>query len=68
MEKNWNKVYTTAFGGNWYPDEGVVRFTARYLQRRVGIDVWNVKRKVNRLLDDGCGNGRHLFYLRSRGL
>ena len=67
MKKNWDKVYTTAFGGNWYPDEGIVRFTARYLQRRLGIDVWNVKRKVNRLLDDGCGNGRHVVLFAEQG-
>lgn len=51
----------------WYPDEGVVRFSARYLQRRVGIDVWDVKRKVRRILDAGCGNGRHVVFFAEQG-
>jgi SAM-dependent methyltransferase len=67
MEQKWKQVYTKTFGGQWYPDEGVVRFTARYLQRRVGIDVWDTKRKVKKVLDAGCGNGRHLVFFAEQG-
>jgi ubiquinone/menaquinone biosynthesis C-methylase UbiE len=63
----WDKVYSKAFGGTWYPSEGIIRFTARYLQRRVGIDVWDVKRKVSRVLDAGCGNGRHAVFFAEQG-
>jgi len=66
MEK-WNLVYSKRFGGTWYPDEGVVRFTARYLQRRVGIDLYDTKRKVRRILDAGCGNGRHVVFFAEQG-
>ena len=67
MEQEWNQVYSKTFGGQWYPDEGVVRFTARYLQRRVGIDVYDRKRQTKRVLDAGCGNGRHVVFFAEQG-
>jgi len=67
MGQKWEKVYSKAFGGTWYPNEGVVRFAARYLKRRAGIDVWDVKRKVGRILDAGCGNGRHVVFFSQQG-
>jgi SAM-dependent methyltransferase len=60
--KKWNKVYSKNFGGMWYPNENVVRFTARYLKRRIGIDAYEEKKKVRRVLDAGCGNGRHVVF------
>jgi SAM-dependent methyltransferase len=67
MDSRWNSVYSKTFNGMWYPGEGQVRFTARYLKRRAGIDVWDVKRKVNRLLDAGCGIGRHIIFFAEQG-
>jgi len=67
MEEKWKEVYGKTFGGQWYPAEGVVRFTGRYLKRRVGIDAWDVKRKVRRILDAGCGNGRHMVLFAEQG-
>ena len=66
-EEKWNKVYSEAFGGQWYPDEGVVRFAARFLQRRTGIGVYDKKREVRRVLDAGCGNGRHIVFFAEQG-
>jgi 2-polyprenyl-3-methyl-5-hydroxy-6-metoxy-1,4-benzoquinol methylase len=64
----WDDVYSKKrFGGTWYPNEGVVRFTARYLKRRVGIEVYDVKRDVRRILDVGCGNGRHVVFFAEQG-
>lgn len=64
----WNEVYTKKrFGGTWYPNEGVVRFTARYLKRRVGIEVYDVKRDAKRIFDVGCGNGRHVVFFAEQG-
>jgi len=64
----WNEVYSKKrFGGTWYPNEGVVRFTARHLKRRVGIEVYDVKRDVRRILDVGCGNGRHVIFFAEQG-
>lgn len=65
--KKWNAVYSKRFGGTWYPNEGVVRFAARYLQRRIGIDLYDKKRKVGKILDVGCGNGRHIVFFAEQG-
>lgn len=67
MKEKWNDVYTTRFGGMWYPSEGFVKFTARYLKRRVGIDLFDTKKEVNRILDAGCGAGRHVIYFAEQG-
>lgn len=67
MEENWDDVYTEKFGGTWYPNEGVVKFTARYIQRKVGIDLYDVKKKIRRVLDIGCGNGRHAVFFAEQG-
>jgi SAM-dependent methyltransferase len=67
LKENWEKVYSEVFGGQWYPDEGVVRFTARFLQRRMGIDAYEKKRKVGRVLDAGCGNGRNIMFFAEQG-
>jgi SAM-dependent methyltransferase len=68
MEEKWNAVYSKEkFGEMWYPSEGTIRFAARYLQRRVGIDSYDVKREVRRILDAGCGNGRHVTFFAEQG-
>lgn len=67
MKEGWDKVYSEVFGGQWYPDEGVVRFNARFLQRRVGINAYEKKREVGRVLDAGCGNGRHVIFFAEQG-
>ena len=40
---NWEGVYKKEFNGTWYPAENIVKFSARYLRRRVGINNWEVK-------------------------
>lgn len=67
MEERWNDVYSKRFNGMWYPSEGVVKFSARYLQRRVGIEVYDVKRDVRRILDVGCGIGRYAVFFAEQG-
>jgi len=64
----WNSVYLKKrFGGTWYPTEGVVRFSARYLRRRVGIEEYDIKSNVRRILDAGCGNGKHVVFFAEQG-
>lgn len=67
MEEKWKDVYSKRFGGTWYPCEGVVRFTARYLRRRVGIESYEVKKGIKKILDAGCGNGRHVAFFAEQG-
>ncbi len=68
MKKNtWNEVYSKNFSGMWYPSEGVVKFTARYLKRKIGIKKYDIKKDVRRILDVGCGNGRHVVFFAEHG-
>lgn len=67
MNQKWENVYTHKFGGTWYPSEGIVKFIARYVQRKVGIDAYDIKKKVNRVIDIGCGNGRHIVFFAEQG-
>lgn len=67
MKEDWENVYTKKFNGTWYPRESVVKFSARYLKRRVGIDVYDIKKPVKKVLDVGCGNGRHVIFFAEQG-
>lgn len=67
MSEKWKSVYTQRFGGTWYPNEGVVKFIARYIQRKVGIDTYDVKKGIKKVFDLGCGNGRHVIFLAEQG-
>lgn len=67
MEEKWDSVYMKNFGGMWCPDEGVVKFVARYIQRRVGIELYEKKKGFKKILDLGCGNGRHIVFLSEQG-
>lgn len=66
--KNWDKVYSKNFGGTWYPNEGIVRFAARFIKRRVGINAYEPKKQIKRILDAGCGNGRHIIFFAEQGI
>lgn len=67
MEEKWKEVYGKRFGGMWTPDEAFVRFTAAYLQKRVGIDAYDIKRRISNILDAGCGIGRHVVFFAEQG-
>jgi ubiquinone/menaquinone biosynthesis C-methylase UbiE len=66
--KNWDSVYSRNFMTNWYPNENIIRFCARLIQKRLTYDEREIKRKVNRVLDLGCGNGRHAIYFAREGM
>lgn len=53
----WDDFYRADRFLMWWPSECIVRFVAKY--------VTGAETKV---LDFGCGNGRHLFLLTKRGL
>lgn len=67
MKEKWNKIYKKRFNGVWYPRETIVKFVARYVQRRMGVEEYLTRKKVKRVLDVGCGNGRHIKFFAEQG-
>ena len=67
-EALWDKVYSEKFMTMWYPNEDIIRFCSRLVQKKLTHDRYEVKRKIDRVLDLGCGNGRHAMYFASQGI
>lgn len=66
--KSWDKVYSEGFMTMWYPNEDIIRFCARLIRKRLTHDQYDIKRPVERVLDLGCGNGRHAIYFARQGV
>jgi|SRR6266705_1659817 len=67
----WDESYTRRENHVFSPSEEVVRFVARHLRRRIGLDeIVDVLPGAAgmRVLDVGCGIGRHLIYGQQMGL
>src|SRR5512145_1060262 len=58
--REWNRHYTRERSSLSYPDENLVRLLNHELKER---DTGNI-----RVLDNGCGSGRHLTLLREQGI
>ena len=54
----WELIHSSQFWGG-YPSEHVIRFVAR--------NFYNTERKKVKILDFGCGQGAHTWYLASEG-
>jgi SAM-dependent methyltransferase len=65
-DATWNDLHMIPDG--WYPNEFLVRFLAKYVRKRTGLASYQVKRPdVRRILDLGCGIGRHVVMLAQEG-
>ena len=48
---NWDDVYSKNYMTMWYPNEDIIRFCARLIQKQLTHDKFDVKRAVERVLD-----------------
>ncbi len=67
----WEASYRARQNFVFYPCEELVRFVARYLRKRVGLDEYEDKHAFGRpprWLDLGCGIGRHVVYGHEAGM
>jgi SAM-dependent methyltransferase len=67
----WEESYRQRDNFLFYPNEEIIRFVSKYIRKRVGltelIDIYNTSRPA-RLLDLGCGIGRHVVFAHEMGL
>ena len=71
LQKQWDESYNRGENFVFYPHEEVIRFFSKYIRKRQGLDDFKdiVSFKVPpKILDLGCGIGRHIFYANRMGL
>ncbi|WP_439529049.1 class I SAM-dependent methyltransferase [Pannonibacter sp.] len=62
----WDDAYRRGDNFLFYPNEEVVRFFARHIAKRTGVSEVSFRQGFNsssRVLDFGCGIGRHVRFL-----
>ncbi len=67
----WDNSYLNRDNFLFYPHEEVIRFVSKYIVKQVGLDEYQFIHPYNekpKLLDVGCGIGRHIFYSHRMGL
>lgn len=67
----WDQSYKNKDNFVFYPHEEVIRFTAGYLRKRMGLESFVDRHAYSespRVIDVGCGIGRHVVFLHEMGL
>ena len=71
QKQEWDKSYTNRDNFVFYPHEEIIRFVSKYIRKRIGLmefkDMVSFASKP-RVLDLGCGIGRHVIYCEEMGL
>ena len=67
MTSNWDQVYSKNFMTMWYPNEDIIRFCALLIQKKLTHDRYEVKRKVERVLDLGSEQSPFPWWLAKKG-
>jgi|ETNmetMinimDraft_33_1059910.scaffolds.fasta_scaffold30690_1 ubiquinone/menaquinone biosynthesis C-methylase UbiE len=63
-KKIWDKSYKNKDNYLFYPNEEVIRFVNKYIERKTTL---TTKNKNKYFLDIGCGSGRHIKYIVENG-
>ena len=67
----WDDSYRRGDNFVYYPHEEVIRFTSKYIRKRTGINEFvdmEMFTQHSKMLDLGCGIGRHIKYCFDMGL
>lgn len=67
----WERSYAKRDNFVFYPHEEVIRFVSKYIRKRTGLNQFDEVAKdtdKRRVLDLGCGIGRHVMYCHDMGL
>jgi SAM-dependent methyltransferase len=69
--KEWDQSYVNRDNFVFYPHEEVIRFVSKFIVKRIGLKEFHPVHPhaaVPKVLDVGCGIGRHVFYCFQMGL
>jgi len=61
-QNEWDNSFKNHDNYLFYPHEEVIRFISKYVVKRVGFDEFQQIMTAPRMLDLGCGIGRHVVY------
>lgn len=67
----WDKSYESRDNFVFYPHEEVIRFVSKFIRKRVALNEFRDSAQgssLGRVLDLGCGIGRHVIYCHEMGL
>lgn len=64
LKKNdWDKSYQNKNNFVFYPNEEIIRFISKYVRKKIGFNSFANIDKSPKILDFGCGIGRHVKFL-----
>lgn len=70
-KSEWDKSYENRDNFVFYPHEEVIRFVSKFIRKRIGLNEFRdvaPHGEERRVLDLGCGIGRHVIYCHEMGL
>lgn len=70
-QSEWDNSYRNRDNFVFYPHEEIIRFVSKYIRKRTGLDEFKdvvPSPEKAKLLDLGCGIGRHVIYGHEMGL
>jgi SAM-dependent methyltransferase len=66
-QQEWNNSYVNRDNFVFYPHEEVIRFVSKFIRKRIGLNEFRDV-EPGKVLDLGCGIGRHVIYCYEMGL